>query len=252
MPIDKYIKCIYCNELHLFSLKDYEFHYQDSIMRCPKPIPNDKIECFTCGEGRKVFFFKDELNCPYKRCRNCQKMGKITRHQTHNYHVKFREEMFIDAIRKCDKDEFMKYIKHSVNVNYVIQDTLTKEEKKIIGCEDFKEFNNKFNIHSYDRLWDRFGKPIPSRFNYSNTHPTTPLKVLIDCLEENKNNEENLVIYFNMTKVLLVNGADAKSSLIYFLRRYPDFNMDENNNNYNILFKAIGLIISLSCQGMIM
>ena len=108
------------------------------------------------------------------------------------------------------------------------------------------------NIHSYDRLWDRFGKPIPSRFNNSNTHPTTPLKVLIDCLEENKNNEENLVIYFNMTKVLLVNGADAKSSLIYFLQRYPDFNMDENNNNYNILFKAIGLIISLSCQGMIM
>lgn len=243
--ISKYIKCIYCDKLHPFSPKDYIFHYEDNVLRCPEPIPKDKIVCFTCGETRKPFFIKEnfKLNSPYNRCRRCEQMGNIKRYQRYNQHVKFREEMFIDAIKKCDKDNFIKYIKHNVNVNYVIQDRLTEEEKELIGCDDFKEFNNKFNTHSYDRLYNVYGKPLPHRHHYSHTHPTNPLQILIDCLEVNNDNQEKLVIYFNMMKMLLMNGANSVSAWYFFLHRYPDFDMD--NEEYDVIFRSIGLIISL-------
>ena len=243
--INKYVKCIYCDKLHPFSPKDLIFHYEDNVLRCPEPIPKDKIVCFTCGERRKPLFIKENLkfNSPYNRCRNCERMGKITRHQGYNHYVKCREEMFIDAIKKCDKDNFIKYIKHNVNVNYVIQDRLTEDEKEMIGCDDFKEFDNKFNTHSYDRLYNIFGTPLPHRLHYSNSHPTNPLQILIDCLEENNDNQEKLVIYFNMMKMLLMNGANSVSAWHFFLYRYPDFDMD--NEEYNVIFRSIGLIISL-------
>ena len=243
--INKYIKCIYCDKLHPFSPKDNIIHYEDNVLRCPEPISKDKFECFTCGETRKTLFIKENLenNSPYKRCSKCEQMGKLTRHQRHNHYVKCREEMFIDAIKKCDKDNFIKYIKQNVNVNYVIQDRLTEEEKELIGCYDFKEFDNKFNTHSYDRLYNFYGTALPHRHHNSHTHPTNSLQILIDCLEENNNNQEKLVIYFNMMKMLLMNGANSVSAWHFFLYRYPDFDID--NEEYNVIFRSIGLIISL-------
>ena len=234
---DRYVRCVYCNELHIISIENGILPYEDSVLRCRNIKKREGPECFCCGETRKYKFFKEEL-CDniYQRCMECQRKGNVTRHEKYNVYLKSTEELFIDTIKNCNMGDFNGYLMKGINVNFCIQDRLNMKEKKVLGVK-FREFDSKFKTHCYDRIWDRDGNP---KDDINESSANTPLRILIETIVDEDNNEK-LLNYFNMFRGLIVKGADTGDGWNYWLIKNEEINNKENN-----FFKVIGTILYLS------
>lgn len=234
---DRYVRCVYCNELHIISIENGILPYEDSVLRCRNIKKKIEHECFCCGETRKYKFFKEEL-CDnfYQRCMECQRKGNVTRLEKYNVYIKSTEELFIDTIKNCNMGDFNGYLMKGINVNFCIQDRLNMKEKKALGVK-FREFDSKFKTHCYDRIWDRNGNPVDDK---NESSANTPLRILIDSIT-NEDNNDKLLNYFNMFKGLLLKGANTGDGWNYWLIKNEEINNKENN-----FFKVIGTILYLS------
>lgn len=236
---DRYVRCVYCNELHMISIENGILPYEDSVLRCRNIKEKTKPECFCCGETRNYKFFEEELyDNIYQRCMECQKKGNVVRYEKYNVYFKSTEELFIDTIKNCNMGDFNGYLMKGINVNFCIQDRLNMKEKEVLGVK-FREFDSRFKTHCYDRIWDRDGNPVDDT---NESSANTPLRILIEAIANDDNsNKDNILNYFNMFKGLVVKGADIGYGWNYWLIKNEEM-IDKENN----LFKAIGIMLYLS------
>lgn len=235
---DRYVRCVYCNELHMISIENGILPYENSVLRCRNIKKRKELECFCCGETRKYKFFKEELyDNIYQRCVECQRKGNVTRHEKYNVYLKSTEELFIDTIKNCNMGDFNGYLMKGINVNFCIQDRLNMKEKKMLGVK-FREFDSKFKTHCYDRIWDRDGNSVDDT---NKSSANTPLRILIETIVNEIDNNDKILNYFNMFKGLIVKGADTGDGWNYWLIKNEE--MEEKNNPF---FKAIGIMLFYS------
>lgn len=244
---DLYIKCIYCGGLYPFDSEKNDIHYEDSLRRCPINCI-DKFECFTCGMKGRHLFSNEELNktC-FKRCKICVGEGKIERFQKFKKIKKNKGERLIDAIKELDINLVKKLLDQGVDPNYVIQDTLYYDKTSMLPniFEDIDEYKY---ISLYDKLWDINGNPLPSNLDEYNESPTTPLKIVVDMVDENK--YENLVCLKLLTiaQILIYYGATTEDANEYWEYKYCDIDLRKISiqDVHNLKLKPyllIGLLI---------